>query len=318
MAIAAFVLWTSGTAALGGVAGYEVWDRLSPHAAGPVTVERVATALVGASDATQVVMPDVVSLGKQPALEAIASAGVDPSTVTFDSRPYAGPAGSVVSQDPLGGTTSPGAVSLVLATLTTMPKTAGTTGETATAQLEQLGAVVQTRQVYARGVAVGTVVASMPHPGKPLLGPVTLLISSAPASLFLSDLTVARFDCSTDSATVSGREYENSVLCLGGSTEPHVSTWVVDKHVDGVTFAAGLSSDSDPAGTGTVVVRGDGRVLRTIDLRFGTARSITLPLTGATQLTVEVSGSDGTTVVLGDARVVGTSAGITALQARTQ
>jgi hypothetical protein len=318
VALAAFVLWSIGVAALGGAAGYAAWDRLSPHAAGPVTVERIAPALVGEQDATEVVMPDVVSLGRQAALEAVATAGLDPSTVTFEERPYAADVGSVVAQEPLGGTRDPKGVRLVLAKVAAMPKTVGSTAEAATAQLEELGAAVQTRQVYARGTAVGTVVKSTPPQGKPLVGAVTLFVSSAPAALFLSDLEAARLDCSTDTATTSGKQYDSSVVCRGGGSEPSVGTWVVDKHADGVTFAAGLTGDSDPGGTGRVVIRGDGKPLRTVDLRFGTARSVTLPLTGVTQLSIEVTGSEGTTVVLGDAKVLGAAAGISVLEARSR
>lgn len=313
----AFVLWTLGIAALGATAGYGAWDRWSPHSAGPVTIQRPSTLLVQGADDETLVMPDVVSLSRQAALEAIASAGLDPSRVSVTSRPNAAPVGTVVAQEPLGGTSSPTKVALIVAGPARMPRTVGTAADAATVVLEGLGAVVQTRQVYAPGVPVGTVARSVPPAGKPVRGVATLFVSSAPSALFLSDLTAARLDCSTGSAAVSGKDYASSVLCSPGTGSSAVGTWVLDRHADGLSFAAGLTSDSDPAGTGSIVIRADGRAIKSIRVRFGAAHALTLPLKRVTQLTIEVTGSDGATVVLGDAELLGSASGMNALQARS-
>lgn len=299
---------------MGVVGGYEAWDRWSPHSNGPLTVGEVTSVVAHpVQSGAAVVMPDVVGLDKASALEAISSSGLDPSKVRFTTKPYAAPAASIVAQDPLGGTTGPSAVTLAIAGSAKMPAVAGLPADAAEAKLQDVGAVVQMHQVYARGVAVGSVISSIPAAGAPLTGPVTLSVSSAPAALFLTDLSPQQLDCSTGSQTLDGKAFDHSVSCTSSST-PEMASWSLAKQTDGVVLTLGLSPDSDALATGTVLVLADGKVVRTLHTAYGPPRSYTLPLQGVSQLTFQTTGTGTGTIVLADPHVIGSATGITALQ----
>ncbi len=283
-------------------------------ATGDVTVE-VAKAPTAAGDV--VTLPDVRGLALTDAQQAITDAGLSLGVVTAQDTPSALPAGTVVTQDPVGGTEGAESVTLFVAVPGVVPDLVGRTDEEARAALVALGSRFQQDSVYQPGAVAGTVLAVDPPAGSPLTGTVTVAVASPEGGVFLSDLQAVEGGCSADEVPINGTDYANSFYCSAGQ-RPSTTSYLLDRLTTGLSVTVGITDGSDPDAAAHVVVYGDGRVLAVVDPVYGQALPLDVPTAGVLRLTLEYSTTvQGSTVRVGfgDARVSGAPQDIATLDA---
>ena len=264
------------------------------------------------------VLPDVLGLDEETARRVLADAAVR-AEVRVDTAPAAGPAGVVVAQDPAPGMELAGAVTLTLSERVDVPEgVVGVQVQEARTLLEGLGAVVWVTRTVDLTQPEGVVLSSTPAVGEALGPVVNLTVASPGQGVSLTDLSRVDSDsCSRLSqGSVNGVAVEDSLECdvEVGDEGPAYAEWVLGRHGAVLEATAG-ALDSGEAGTATVRVLGDGAVLAEVPVQYGATTPLRVDVTGVLRLRVEVHATGGApTVVLGDARVLGTQEQVTALQ----
>jgi Uncharacterized protein conserved in bacteria len=276
-------------------------------------------------------MPDLRGLSRNDALQVIADAGWDPSTVTFTTEPFAGAEGTVVAQSPTFGVTEVGAISLTLSAAAVMPATTGRDGTELVTELRNLGVNVAITYDYDPSVDAGKVISVDPRPGAALPADATVTIAESGTARFLSSVQCPDGCLSaTSELTLDGTPFSDSVY---GSVA--YDTWdekvVVGSHVyqlgrhaDRFVATLGVPDDvSETGGTLAVTLVGDGKELARFTVDYGSTREVDVPVTGVLRLVIRSSFTkkppDGLTsqqFALGDARVVGADAEIAQLEQR--
>jgi hypothetical protein len=314
LGIAGLVLFVAGLLGAGFAVGWAAGSRSVDGAAGDTTVE-----VIGAPtnpEGTPVVLPDVRGLSLVDAQQAITDAGLPLDVVASQDAPSALPAGTVVSQDPVGGSENVGEVTLFVAVPGTVPDLVGQMADDARRALLQLGAQFQQQQVYDPTSIEGTVLALDPQAGSPLTGPVTVTVAGPADSVFLADLDPVEGSCSDGETGINGTQYDHSLLCSPGSaTSPRKTTYLTNRLGTSLDAVVGLSDTSDTDAAAMLTVLGDGRVLARVDLQYGQAQPLSVPIVGVLRLDLQYSSTgDGSgQLALGDARLVGSPDAITIL-----
>ena len=303
LAVFGVVLLLLGVLALGAGIGWTTHAAVDRPDLADTTVQVVAAPTDAAGGPAEV--PDVRGLALVDAQQALADAGLDPAALSTVDAPSALDAGSVVRQDPVGGSPASGPVTLFVAVSGTVPALVGTAVDAAVAALTELGVAARVVQTYDPAVAEGTVLALDPPAGSALPKDLQVTVAGPPSSVFLTDLD-AQGGCSTGEAASNGTTYTHALTCSAGSA-PRATTYLLDRLGTTLDGTLGVLDRGDTGFTGRVVVRGDGRELFSGDVRFGAATPFSVPVGGVLQLSVEVVATSGTSgsVVLGDARVVG-------------
>lgn len=317
LGLAAFALWTLAAVVLGTALGYEIFNRSATHASGDLVID-VAAPSAAKPSGVVIVMPDVEGLTHDAALEALADSGVDPSSAQFADRPSAAPAGTVVAQTPLRGTHKPRRVSLELAAATTVPDLTGKSSSAASEALEQLEAQTTVVQVFDPNVPVDQIISTSPPAGSPLPPQITLNVSAAPSSVFLSDVRSESSDCSSStSVNAAGKESTHAVTCRVGSDALSASTaeYATETLASALDATVGISDDSKPGSTARVEVLADGHLLAAVDVTFGQTKRLEVSLSGVLQLEIRFTGSRDAIAVLADAQLIGSPTGIAQLAA---
>ena len=316
--IGSFAAWTAAALALGTAGGYELFNRYATHAAPDIVVQPHGPDSTG-TQATSVAMPDVEGLTRQSALEALADAGLDPGTVAFEDRPYAAAAGSVVGQSPVRGTRNPESVKLALAVPASVPQLAGQHYGAGVSALEALGARARVVQIYNREIPVDRVISTEPSAGTAIAEEVVVRVSAAPSAIFLSNLNASNSSCRNGLAKVAGKDLKQSVICTvptGTSARPVTADYTLSGNADGLVATLGVAVDSPPGSSVSIKLLGDGQSLRTVEVSSAETKSLEVEVSGVVRLQIEVTGTGGARAVLGDAQLIGSPAGINALQAR--
>lgn len=266
------------------------------------------------SDSGVVVMPDVRGLETVDATQALADAGLGSSAVTLVDRPSAQPAGTVVDQDPVGGTSGATEVTVYVAVTGAIPELVGTDGSAAIQTLVELGVNAAVTEVFDPASPEGLVLALDPPAGSPLTEDVTVTVAGPPGSLYLDELD-AQNGCSTGASNVNGTTYQHSLSCSASAT-PRSTTYLLNRRTVQLTGLLGVGDTSDNDYVGTVVVRGDGQQLFTAQVVYGAVVPFTVPTGGVLQLQIEYSlaesddRSPSGNVVIADPRLVGSPAEI--------
>jgi hypothetical protein len=265
-----------------------------------------------------VALPDVRGLAVVDAQQAMADAGLSPDVIAVENTPSAQPAGTVVRQDPIGGTADAGRVTLFVSVSGQVPDLVGQSADRADQTLTDLGVRVQHKQVYDPAIAEGTVTALDPPAGSPLPLLVTVTIAGPASSMFLSELDALEGGCSSGPAAINGTTYQDSLSCSASSSgsDERVTTYLLDRLTSSVEGVAGIDDGSDPGLTVDVRLIGDGRVLFTGTLRYGEATTFTADTRGVLRLEIgyrTTSEDESGSFALGDARAVGAPADITTL-----
>jgi hypothetical protein len=263
-------------------------------------------------------LPDVRGLPVVDAQQAMADAGLPTDQVTVQETPSGQPAGTVVRQDPIGGTADVSAVTLFVSVPGQVPPLVGQQADLADQTLTDLGVRVEHRQVYDPAIAEGTVTALDPPAGSPLPLQMTVTVAGPASSIFLSELRAIEGGCSTGAAAINGTTYQDSLSCSPSSyrDQEQVSTYLLDRRTSSVEGFIGVGDTSEPGLTVDVRLVGDGRVLFSGTLRYGEATPFTADTRGVLRLEIRylaTSQDQSGTFALGDARAVGAPDDITAL-----
>jgi hypothetical protein len=277
------------------------------------TVEVAAAPTDGGG--TAVLVPDVRGLQLVDAQQAMVDAGLAPEAVTVNDAPAALPAGTILRQDPIGGTKGAAAVVLYVAVPGTVPPVVGMSAENAVQALRDLGTTVRQEARYTPGTAEGTVLGVEPAEGQPLTGEVVLTVSGPAASVYLAQIERVSGSCGSGAAGVGGEQYDHSVVCSLGSSVA-TTAYLIDRQVTSLEGVIGLADTSDPTASAAVRISVDGRVLLETTVTYGSATPLALDVSGGLRLEISYSTQDRSAsgrLVLGDARLVRDPAGIDAL-----
>lgn len=295
-----------GLMLVGGAVGHVISPPTS-------TGERVLTAAPAPEEAEEPVvrMPDINGLELSTARRVLSEYDVE-AQVSTRERPAAGPAGLVVEQQPAAGDDVADSVTITITTSTTagMPDLAGSQETEARSTLEDLGAFVRIEPVVDPRNA-GRVLTTLPAAGQPLGLVATLRVAIDGVGLDLSQLDPTDYsdcDVSSDSTTtLDGKEVADTIGCFPGD-EPAFVAYAVRKRADVFEAMLGIDDERD-AGSATVRVLVDGKLVGSWEVRANNATPIRVLLRGATRLRLEVIARTGSPrAVFGTARLVGQQA----------
>lgn len=314
-------LTTVSLVGIGVVIGWVVLSRWLTPAPENSELVQVPVSQFLAAEGDAVVMPDVRGLSEASARTVLADAGIRPDVVTVKDQPSAGPEGIVVSQDPAFGTTPVQAVVLARSAAAAVPDVAGQRAAEAQAVLAALGTRVAVNRRYVPGTEPGIAIATDPSAGAALPESITLVISEAPGSVFLDQLSTVdgSRSCSSGEAIVDGKEYANSLQC-SAQADPEEYVWLLGRKVETFEAVIGVPDDGEQSARVDVTVLADGAPVAQGTAAFGDPLKVTASVSGAIQLQVRVrAGSvdpdsyDDVPVVLADARLIGSTDAIAEL-----
>jgi hypothetical protein len=311
LALVGVVLVTLGVFTVGVATGWALGSR-SAGATGDTTTEVIA-APTDASGGVPV-LPDVRGLLLVDAQQAVVDAGLPLDVVQTADAPSALAAGTVLRQDPVGGTTKVSKVTLYVSVPGAVPDLVGRNADEARTALLALGAQFEQEQVFDPGAAEGTVLALDPPAGSPLASTITVTVAGPAASIFLADLSPVEGGCSKDDTSINGTNFPNSLVCSAGSYESTTS-YLVNRVTTSLDMTVGISDDSDTDVKVHMVVFGDGRPVAAVDVGYGQSQSISVPTTNVLRLDIRytATGEGSGRLALGDARVTGSPEGISSL-----
>lgn len=253
----------------------------------------------------QEVMPDIRGLNVADAKQILADTGVDVAKLQLQERPWGGPAGLVISQDPVVGEAITGQITLTVSSTAAMPDLTGRSQQEAITALRALGVEASVMEEYALAKPTGTVLRSSVKPGDPLPLDVQLVVAQAGASVFLSNIDAVDSSCSTGSYALNGTNYQNSLSCSAGQDKPYTYGWLLNRKAMYLEGTVGVADTEKPGEKVTVTVLGDGRVLGEIPAAYGAPAHLGVDVTGVLRLEVRVQGT-ANSAVLAETRVKGT------------
>lgn len=291
-----------------------------PEEAAPLVLESVAASMEVESAA----VPDVLGLAEDVARAALVQAGVNAGLIEVALVPYAAPLGSVVTQSvPPGVPVEEGTrVSLGLAAELVMPQVAGLSRSSALETLAGLGVVPVLEEVVLAGGVVDEVIATSPGSGEPVAGQVRMTVVGSGDAVFLSDLRSVdgRYAGRDEGVVAGGETFMHAVLLQPRQQAPSFVDYVLSGHALTMELSVGTLDEGD-SGSAMVTVRADDGQVAEVVVSRGEVKQLTVEVAGRTRVVVEAAiaedSQDRPTVVLGDARVSGTSAGIDSIVSAT-
>lgn len=263
-------------------------------------------------------IPDVRGLSQQDAVQAISDSGAGVTKVVVAQKPHVGPEGFVVGQDPVGGASGQGTLTLFLPVAATMPNLSRKSEVDAKSELEALGSAVTEQRTYRRGFAAGTVISTDPVPGALLTEDSVLVVGADPSSRYLADVS---FDgpCRTSEVSISGGHHDKGIACdAQRSADLQETVWLLNRKVDELTGPVGLDDHSIPGVDAVLTVSGDDRTLFRQRLSYGKATPVRIDVRGVLRLTVTAQvvndlAENAPTVALGDLTLNGTESDLAGL-----
>ena len=311
----------------GGVGGWFLRGWISPKKA-PVlalhaVVKRPVTPLTVTASGT---MPSVIGLAQSEAQRALFDAGATASKIAVTSVPAAGDPGLVVTQQPAAGSdlrSGAAAVTLGVSVAAKVPNVIGQLSADARNTLAALGARVSVTQKYSPAATEGTVLSVSPKVGSTLPLTTSMVVASPASAVYLDALKTIESNCSDASSVTSNAvPYMHALRCQPGQDSPSTNSYVLNRKVAAFNATLGQDDTGQTGQTATVSILRDGKVVKSFTVPFGTQRKISVPLVGALRLSIVTSWAHpaqdapgGPTVVLGNARMVGSPDAITALVA---
>lgn len=270
--------------------------------------------------ATRGDMPSLVGLNRDAAVAAIGDAGVSGITIDYRDKPAAGPTGTVIAQTPAAGVAVTDGIELTLSVPAPMPALKGVPNRDARTTLEDLGAIVTVESVVDPAAPAGTVLRTDPAEGQPMPSSVTMVVADPGDALSLSTVsTVSSSSCSTSSsASVAGKTLSNNVTCTPGSSKKAEAEYAINRNATLLEATVG-TDDTKGKGGATVTIYGDDRPLKTVNVGLGRSEDIRVDVRNMMRLRIVVTsggGDDSPTVVLGDARLRGSTDGLDQIAGR--
>jgi hypothetical protein len=285
---------------------------------GTTTVEVTRPIVVEAEQAGPGTLPNVLGLGVAEARQAYADAGVDPSSISVVRIPYVAQKGTVVEQRPGAAAAIPQGLvdfaEILVAKRASMPDLVGVEADEARSRLAGLGVGATTVVRYDATVAPGEVAETVPAAGVAARPRATLVVSEAPSSVNLADLSALEEGCYVGEAELSGSTLRNALVCeLYGDTVEN--RYKINARV--TAFKAAIALADGSRGAVRLNVLSDGRLLGTFETSAAETPINVAIAGGGSRLTLELkqtaNRNDSATLVFRDARIVGARSGIDAL-----
>lgn len=278
-----------------GVFGTGVW--LGWTMQGEVTARRtVATAVDpaptaptdidnGADPESAFEMPDLRGLTAADAKTVLADLGVLDSQIATSDQAAAGPAGIVLDQSPQFTATTYDRVALTISVPATVPDFAGRSRDEVIDELSDLGAQVEEEFSYDEKATPGSVLSISPAPGEPLPLSVKLTIAEEPAEVFLGSLDEVEGSCSTESLSVDGRTYDQSLSCYAREEAESIS-WLLGRSADRFQAQVGIPDTGEVDAKVRVRIIGDGVELASFVARYANPQKVDVDVKNVLRLTI--------------------------------
>lgn len=260
-------------------------------------------------------MPNVLGMVESDARAAVADAGyADEITVT--STPRAGEPGTVVDQNPLPGAALGASAELIVSDPVEMPDVTGKDQAAAQTEIEALGGAAQIESVVDATAQPGTVLSTEPAAGAQMPQIVRVQVSTGGVARPLTELsTQSRSGCSTSSEVmINGRQFGSALTCSTSSRrdEPARAEYAISRKATYVRFTLGMPDAArDTTARAKVSVVGDGTVLFTEEIGFGSSSQHSVEIKDVIRLELLISGigEDVTPeVAFGDISLIGLAA----------
>ncbi|MFJ4264635.1 PASTA domain-containing protein [Paenarthrobacter nicotinovorans] len=263
-------------------------------------------------------MPDVRGLSEADARQVIADAGYDPASVKISNVPSVLTTGTIAAQNPVAGTTNPKDITLSLPAPALMPNLIGKSLDEASRTLSSMGAQPLVNRVYDPKSTTGSVVSSAPASGNALTATPTLIVAGAPDSLPLSSFKASGSCGTISSGSVNGTPITSGVSC---SVRRDASTtfWILGRTLNRLQAVVGFEDRAEKASRAKVKITADGNVILDKEIAYGDGEKIDADVTNVLRLEIQVSAntptgtSSSTSVVLGNATLLGSADAIAAL-----
>ncbi|RMB71805.1 hypothetical protein AYK61_21715 [Rhodococcus sp. SBT000017] len=271
--------------------------------------------LVAAQSGSTQPMPSVLGLDRDVALTVLSDAGLGSVATTFAEKPAAGPVGLILTQSPSAAAASVDEIELTVSIPATVPSTLiGSDERTARTALEQSGAVVQLVRAVDASVPRGQVLAVDPPAGAVMPTVVTVTVADPGDALSLASVsTVMSSSFSTvSSVNVNGGALGSSVELSPSARSSAYGEYSLSRGAVALEAIAG-TDDREGTGSGTITVFGDGRELTSVQVGLGQSTPIRVDLNGVMRLRIEATttnAKDNPTVILGDAKLLGSTEGL--------
>ncbi|MGH9154895.1 MAG: PASTA domain-containing protein [Acidimicrobiales bacterium] len=268
------------------------------------------------------IMPDIVGLQLNEAIEALADAAIDTRDVVVSTREAAGGSGRVVEQSPSHGRAAAPPVKLTTATEAVIPDVVGLTELAATSMLTAISADVDVVRIYEPGTEAGTVVAVEPTAGSVAPALVVLRVAAPQSSVYLDALELAETS-HCEVGTVAGAEGRTrAFVCSVRPDGPGSLAIDIDGKVDHLTLTFGVPSTSTSYQFQLEVIV-DGQLRTTIPSGAGQSAPSTVELKDARTLLLRVTaaptgGFAREDVYLAEARLFGGEPQVAALPVRSR
>lgn len=258
-------------------------------------------------------MPSLLGLNRDVAQTVLGDSGLGGVKTEFSEREAAGPVGLILAQDPSVATRDVKQIALTVSIPALMPPVTGRGLKEGRDSLEQLGAVVEVERRIDPAVPRGQIVETIPPAGQVMPTVVRIVVSDPGDALSLATVnSVDSRSCSDISnVTVAGKSVGDGIECDTGE-KVAFAEYATTGNAAALETTVGTN---DRGGTGGARVRilGDGRELAAVDVGLGNSQPIRVDLRGVLRLRVEATTGnvdDAPSVVLGDARLLGSQDGL--------
>lgn len=252
-------------------------------------------------------MPDLTGVQLEDAKADLAQYNV---RIIEKSKISSEPVGTIIEQNPVAGADFAQTITLIVSTAPpVVPDVTGQTFGKAEEALEKLGFTVIESPVFDQTLADGLVTAQDPAAGTSNAAEVTLSVVRRPVVAFLADMEPVSREA-TDSyipgvQKSNGKSYSHGLL-IDPWTAGATVEYDFSRQYRRMTGELGLDDKSDSSALGKVEIYGDGRLLTTTDVPFGTTIPVDVDVTDVLRLKINVSVLDGKgAVVFGDFQAQG-------------
>lgn len=263
----------------------------------------------------EVLMPNVVGMGEDAAIEKLDSLGA--ARPTIDEEPSLDDAGTVVDQNPSPGEDMLGTITLTVgAPLPPMPDYVGKRVGDVRAELEKWGVTVVEEQELSLERAEGEVVGTVPTADEVISSEVRLMVAAAPVIGHLGTHAVPEVESDVrtnyEPVNISGELYEQGIYVYSSDYDDpgEVAGWMAfDLGRDWETFevTVGIRDDSTSSQAGRFRIKLDDATIWEKDLEFGESEDVSINVSGGLRLRLEIVPlKEGSTYwAWGDPRVLG-------------
>ena len=262
--------------------------------------------------AAPAVMPRLVGLTETVAREQLQKAGVAPDVIVVKTRESIGDPGFVLEQNPSEGAEARGAVTLFISSpLAPMESFVGKpVGELRT-HLEQRGVKLRIENVLDDAQPDGTVTEHSPAAGEPLGPEVLAKVTSKPVTFHLVDIEPIQRGGSLSpfekgEYSTNGQKIPRSLVI--GTYYDRESPWIEYDLSRDWRFLRATVGVNDAAKSDTRIrldILGDGNPLYSKEFTLGTSEPIVVDVSDRLRLRIQISGTSGQGLVLGDLRLIG-------------